>query len=109
MQNENARKTKEPATATTIQGKTLGAALTRALSLFENCEYSIVELYVCVGRKQLTLLLCALAAPLFALLLLLLSALVVAAAAGCWLLLLLVAASVGHWLSTHFSFRCGKE
>lgn len=55
---------------------------------------------VCVGRKQLTLLLCALAAPLFALLLLPPPFAAVAVAA---------AASVGHWLSTHFSFRCGKE
>lgn len=67
---------------------------------------------VYVGRKQLTLLLCALAAPLFALLLLLLpppppfaavAAVAVAAVA------VAAAASVGHWLSTHFSFRCGKE
>lgn len=66
---------------------------------------------VCVGRKQLTLLLCALAAPLFALLLLLLpppppfAAVAVAAAVAA----AVATASVGHWLSTHFSFRCGKE
>lgn len=71
------------------------------LFLFNSlAKLQILNVPVCVGRKQLTLLLCALAAPLFALLLLPPPFAAVAVAA---------AASVGHWLSTHFSFRCGKE
>lgn len=119
MQNGNGRKpkpktvkAKDKATQDNRRQDTLlSPALSFQLSRkVANTQCASVRLCVFVGRKQLTLLLCALAAPLFALLLLLLpppppfaavAAVAVAAAAA--------AASVGHWLSTHFSFRCGKE
>lgn len=101
MQNGNGRKPK-PKTVKAKDNRRQDTLLSPALSFQLSRKVANTQCAsVYVGRKQLTLLLCALAAPLFALLLLLLPPPPPFAAVA--------AASVGHWLSTHFSFRCGKE
>lgn len=113
MQNGNGRKPKpKPKTVkakdkATQDNRRQDTLLSPALSFqlsrkVANTQCASLRLCVFVGRKQLTLLLCALAAPLFALLLLPPPPFAAVAAVA-------AAASVGHWLSTHFSFRCGKE